>query len=265
MSSTSSHACSSRPPRDSSPSRLCPKALLERARRDRRRCSRPPAGAGRSRLGRERHLRLLLHLGRLEGVQAGDVLDPAGRGVPRLRGVVAHARRVVTAGLRRLRRQLLGRPSPGSQQPHDESDARDRDDHGDGDDFLELAHSRRFSQTNPGAYDVSPGRCGWPGAAGRRVSRRASRRVARPGAAPGGARAPRRSAERLGVLLQHPGQHLLTAGRQHVATFPPGRHGDQPDHDHGDTDTEQQTENQGNHASRVPAARPRRPPGTPWL
>ena len=224
MSSTSSHACSSRPAAGEQAQQALPEGAVGPGQADAQALQ--PATGGRRALdaGRERHLRLLLHLGRLEGVQTGDVLDPAGRGVARLRGVVPHARRVVTAGLRRLSAAALGRPSPGAQQPHDESDAGDRDDHGDGDDFLELAHSRRFSQRNPGAYDVSPGRRGWPGAAvgpvGGRVGgsptwRGAGRRRGRPGRprtprgsspAPGSA-----PARRVGVSTSRPSRRAGTA------------------------------------------------------
>ena len=248
MSSTSSQACSSRPPRDSSPSRLCPKALLERARRDRRRCSRPPAGAGRSSSGasgtpappppRE-----------AGGCPGRRRPRPPGRRVARLCGVVPHARRVVHGRAAAPSAAAAGRPPPAAQQPHDAVRRRDRDDHGDGDDLLESAHSRRFSQRSPGAYDVSPARRRVPAAAavGRSVGAPST------GAAPGGRGARSRGPAR--GRLQHPGQDLLAAG---AARRDPSRlagTATSPTTTMATPTTEQQTENQGDHASRVPAAR----------
>ena len=138
VSSTSSHASSSRPPRESRTSSALPMAVLLRARRARRRARRPRAEAGRSRVGSSSTRSVVVDLGlgragrrgRRKGVDAptvGVAVEVGRRGGRR-------------RGLRRWwrRRQLLLARRPPANQPDDARHEDDGDDGADGNDLPDL-------------------------------------------------------------------------------------------------------------------------------
>ena len=143
VSSTSSHACSSRPPRESSPSRALPMAVLLRASRARSRASRPRADSGRSTAG------AVGSSTRRSSSSSGSVGAPSrvptpARSPTSLRSSRSASRSV--GGPQRLcrgggadrTRQLLATarapPDEADHRPHED----EGDDDGDGNDFPDL-------------------------------------------------------------------------------------------------------------------------------